>query len=135
MEPAERLQVTVFDTSVLVDALAGLRRSNATLMSVLERGEKLLLCTIVLYEWLRGPRSQAELAVQESLFPSDGALRFEAGDARLAASLYSQVRRARSREADIAIAACAIRNEAQLWTLNRADFADIPGLRLYDPKA
>jgi len=104
-------------------------------MSVLERGEKLLLCTIVLYEWLRGPRSQAELAVQESLFPSDGALKFDAGDARLAASLYNQVRRARSREADIAIAACAIRNEAQLWTLNRADFADILGLRLYDPKA
>jgi predicted nucleic acid-binding protein len=127
--------VTVFDTSVLVDALAGTRRSNATLMSVLARGEKLLLCTIVLYEWLRGPRSPAELAVQESLFPSDGALQFEAGDARLAASLYNQVRRARSREADIAIAACAIRHQAQLWTLNRADFADIPELRLFDPKA
>jgi predicted nucleic acid-binding protein len=135
VESAKRSKVTLFDTSVLVDALAGPRRSNAALMSVLAGGEKLLLCTMVLYEWLRGPRSPAELAVQESLFPSEGALRFEAEDARLAANLYNLVRRARSREADIAIAACAIRNEALLWTLNRADFADIPGIRLYDPKA
>jgi len=34
------------------------------------------------------------------------------------------------READIAIAACAIVREAELWTLNRADFRDIPNLRL-----
>jgi predicted nucleic acid-binding protein len=31
---------------------------------------------------------------------------------------------------DLAIAACAIRREAELWTLNGADFKDIPGLRL-----
>ena len=40
-----------------------------------------------------------------------------------------------SREIDIAIAACAIRHEAALWTLNTADFADIPGLRLYQAKS
>jgi predicted nucleic acid-binding protein len=32
---------------------------------------------------------------------------------------------------DLAIAACAIAREAELWTLNPADFEDIPGLRLY----
>ena len=30
----------------------------------------------------------------------------------------------------LAIAATAIAQNAALWTLNRADFADIPGLRL-----
>ena len=31
---------------------------------------------------------------------------------------------------DLAIAACAIAREVPLWTLNRKDFADIPGLML-----
>jgi predicted nucleic acid-binding protein len=57
-------------------------------------------------------------------------LPYESEDARISAEIYRSVRRARSREIDIAIAACAIRREAELWTLNRADFADIPGLRL-----
>lgn len=34
---------------------------------------------------------------------------------------------------DIAIAACAIVRDAELWTLNPADFRDIPGLRLAVP--
>ena len=48
----------------------------------------------------------------------------------MAARLYQQVRRARSREIDLAIAACAITREIPLWTLNRKDFDDIPGLVL-----
>jgi predicted nucleic acid-binding protein len=31
---------------------------------------------------------------------------------------------------DLAIAACALANGAAFWTLNRADFRDIAGLRL-----
>ena len=41
-----------------------------------------------------------------------------------------QVSRARSREMDLAIAACAITQDAALWTLNEEDFRDIPGLKL-----
>jgi predicted nucleic acid-binding protein len=100
---------------------------------LLEQGERLGLSTMVLYEWLRGPRLPVELAMQESLLPSEAALPFEAADARISAELYRSVRRARSREIDIAIAACAIRRDAELWTLNRADFADIPRLRLVRP--
>ena len=121
----------VFDTSLLVDALASPRRSLPDLMRALEQGEPLLLCSMVAYEWMRGPRISQELSVQESLFPTASALPFEAADAEIAARLYRTVRRARTREADIAIAACAIRHQARLWTLNKADFADIPGVRLY----
>ena len=71
-----------------------------------------------------------ELATQESLFPSEAAVPFGWQDAALSAKLYRSVLRARGREVDIAIAACAITHEAQLWTLNTADFEDIPGLRL-----
>lgn len=88
---------------------------------------------LVLYEWLRGPRLPQELRLQEVLFPSEAALPFEVADARISAELYRSAPRARGREVDLAIAACAIRREAELWTLNRADFADIPRLRLARP--
>jgi len=89
--------------------------------------------SLVLYEWLRGPRAVQELEIQEILFPTREALPFEPADARLSARLYRSVGRARTREFDLAIAACAIRREADLWTLNQVDFADIPGLRLWRP--
>jgi predicted nucleic acid-binding protein len=41
------------------------------------------------------------------------------------------LRRARGREIDVAIAACAIEHGATLWTLYPSDFRDIPGLSLY----
>ena len=121
------------DSSVLVDALTGSRRSAAALRRAVQEGERIQLPSLVLYEWLRGPRVPQELAAQEALFPSEAAVPFGWQDAALSATLYRSVRRARGREADIAIAACAITHEAQLWTLNTADFKDIPGLRLYSP--
>ena len=71
-----------------------------------------------------------ELSSQEALFPSDEAMPFGVAEAAMAARLYQQVRRARSREIDLAIAACAMVREIPLWTLNRGDFKDIPGLTL-----
>lgn len=124
----------LFDTSILVEALTGSQRSWPALLRVMDSDEQTALCTITLYEWLRGPRSLRELEAQEQLFPSDSALTFESVDARIAARLYRSVQRARAREADIAIAACAIRHGASLWTLNTNDFSDIPGLRLYQPQ-
>ena len=44
--------------------------------------------------------------------------------------LYRKIKRPRGRELDIAIAACAIAHQAQLWTLNPNDFKDIPNLKL-----
>jgi predicted nucleic acid-binding protein len=86
----------------------------------------------VLYEWLRGPRLPEELAHQEILLPGNAAFTFGIEEAALAADLYRRMARPRRREIDIAIAACAISNDAALWTLNRGDFSDIPGLILAD---
>jgi predicted nucleic acid-binding protein len=88
------------------------------------------LSTVVLYEWLRGPRTRAELALQEDLFPREQAAPFGPAEAAMAAQLYTHVKRSRGREADIAIAACAIVHGGALWTLNRDVFKDIPELRL-----
>src|SRR5579863_3222894 len=121
----------VLDTSVLIDSLTGPRRSAGALRAAIERGERLLLPALVLYEWLRGPRLAEELAAQEALLPSESALPFGPQEAVVSARLYRSARRARGREVDLAIAASAIVKEAALWTLNTADFAGIPGLRIW----
>jgi predicted nucleic acid-binding protein len=118
------------DTSALVDALTGPRRSASGLRAFLESGERIVFSTIVLYEWLRGPRRPEELAAQEALFPREGAVVFGAVEASLAARLYRSVRRPRGREIDLAVAACALAHGARLWTLNPEDFSDIPNLEL-----
>ena len=68
--------------------------------------------------------------IQQNLFPSESIVPFIAEEAAIAARLYRSVPRARGREIDLMIAASAIRHDAELWTLNVADFEDIPGLRL-----
>lgn len=118
------------DTSALVDALTGPRRSLDTMIRLTDEGHRLLLSAIVLYEWLRGPRTAAELAAQEELFPSESAVAFGPAEATLAARLYREIPRVRGREIDLAVAACALSHGAAIWTLNRADFRDVPGLRL-----
>ena len=118
------------DTSALVDALTGPRRSLDALITFTDQGHRLLVSTIVLYEWLRGPRTRAELATQEQLFPSETAVAFGTAEAALASQLYKRVPRARGREIDLAIAACAIAGGAGIWTLNPGDFRDVPDLRL-----
>ncbi len=120
------------DTSVLVDALTGPRRSAPALRRVLDRGERIAIATHVLYEWLRGPRREAELEHQEALLPAAEALPFGPREATLAAALYQTVRRARQREFDLGVAACALVSGAALWTLNAQDFRDIPGLDLFE---
>jgi predicted nucleic acid-binding protein len=122
------------DTSVLVDALTGHRRSLPSLRSLLEGPEPVSLSTIVLFEWLRGPRLKEEIAVQEALFPADNAIPFGFEEARIASRLYKVVRKPRGREADLAIAACALCDGASLWTLNSSDFNDLPALTLWRPE-
>ena len=120
----------LIDTSALIDSLTGPRRSSARLRSFLESGERMLLSSIVLYEWLRGPRLPEELLAQEALMPREKAVAFSEAEAAIAADLYRKLRSPRGREIDLAIAATAIARDASLWTLNVEDFDDVPGLRL-----
>ena len=120
------------DTSALVDALTGPRRQAARLRSLIEQGERITFCTLVLYEWVRGPRTREELTAQEALFPREATVPFGAAEAALAATWYRALPRARGRELDLAIAACAANHGARLWTLNREDFRDIPRLSLVE---
>jgi len=123
--------VILLDTSVLIDSLTGPRRTASALRRAIEKGERILIPSLVLYEWLRGPRLPEEVAAQETLFPSESAVPFGPAEAALSAKLYRSLRRPRGREIDLAIAACAISRESALWTLNGDDFKDIPNLRLW----
>ena len=122
--------MTVLDTSVLIDSLSGAKKSAGNLRALIEAGERIVIPSLVLYEWLRGPRLAAEIAAQEALFPSEAALAFGAREALLSAELYRTMKRPRGREMDLAIAAFALVRDADLWTLNKTDFSDIPHLRL-----
>lgn len=121
------------DTSVLIDALCGPRRSHAKLRAQIAIGHDVAISTIALYEWLRGPREYQELRTQDALMPADTAAPFAADASATAARIFREVKGTRRRGFDIAIAACAIEHGAALWTLNPRDFEDIPGLRLFRP--
>jgi predicted nucleic acid-binding protein len=121
------------DTSILIDALTGPRRSAGDLRELLASPEAVAISSIVLFEWLRGPRLEKETEAQEALFPSENTIPFAFVEARIASRLYKTVKRARGREADLAIASCALADDALFWTLNEEDFKDIPNLRLWKP--
>ncbi len=123
----------LLDTSVLIDSLSGPKRSAPALREAIELGQRIEVPSLVLYEWLRGPRVPEELSAQEALFPSAASVNFGPEEATLAAKLYRSVPRPRGREVDLAIASCAITWDAVLWTLNVDDFTGIPGLRMSRP--
>jgi predicted nucleic acid-binding protein len=132
LEPA-RAVIVHLDTSVLVDALSGPRRSFPALRRTVADGHVIALSALALYEWLRGPRTPDEVEDLEALLPAAEARAFGARESAAAAALYRALKRPRGRDMNIAIAACAIEHGARLWTLNPADFRDLPGLALYEP--
>ena len=123
------------DTSALVGALSEPGDAFDRLRATISDGHRVRLSTIVLYEWLRGPRTVQELRLQEGLFPRGQIVVFDAPAAATAAKLYSTLSRARGRAADLAIAACALVDDAALWTLNPQDFSDVPDLELLQESA
>lgn len=123
----------LLDTSVIVAAFSPPYMAEPALRQTITAGHKMVLTTLVLYEWRRGPRQDGEVEALELLFPTAQVLGFGALEAVRAAALCRQVKNPRRREFDIALAACAIEWECLLWTLNPADFRDIPGMRLYVP--
>jgi predicted nucleic acid-binding protein len=123
--------VIVLDTSVLVEALGGGGSLRGPFRRTIAAGHRMVVPSLVLYEWLRGPRVPEELQAQEAVLPSRDALSFGPAEAAIASRLHREVSRARGREIDLAIAACAISWGGALWTANPGDFEDVPELRLH----
>jgi predicted nucleic acid-binding protein len=121
----------LLDTSVLIEAFAVDGEVRERLRGAIEEGHRIAVPTLVLYEWLRGPRTPAELEAQSALFPNDQAIPFGPLEAAKAAELYGSVPKPRGREIDLAIAACALTWDASLWTLNVVAFEDVPDLEIW----
>src|SRR4051794_38185962 len=94
------------DTSVVIDAFSGKKPLAPRLRQLFERGERISLSALVLFEWRRGTRLSEQIDAQEALFPSVDAVPFGSSEAQVAADLYKKLKRPRGREIDIAIAAC-----------------------------
>jgi predicted nucleic acid-binding protein len=120
----------LLDTSLLVDAFSGNRRSAPALTEWLADGNRVAVSTLVLYEYWRGPRTPREIDDVQELLTTALVVEFGRKEAEQSAVIYRAVGRVRRRDMDIAIAACALEHGAALWTLNRRDFMDIPGLTL-----
>lgn len=118
------------DTSALVAALTGTRPAFGQLIALVSAEHRLAMSALVLCEWESEPRSAEALQVQRTIVPPDRIVAFGPEEAALAAALARSVAHPRGREIDLAVAACALVHDAALWTLNPADFDDIPGLRL-----
>jgi tRNA(fMet)-specific endonuclease VapC len=123
--------MTHLDTSALIEAIVAPGPLFVVLEHLVRSGEPVGLSAVVLFEWRRGRRTPAQLAVQERLFPAGSIVNFGEREAAEAAHLYRTMRRPRGREVDLMIAATAIVNGARLWTLNTRDFSNVPGLKLY----
>lgn len=98
----------ILDTTVLVTALTGPRSALPALTKAFERFVRVTVPTLVLYEWLRGPRHEADLAFQEELLPVADALEFGAEEAAEAGRVYRSIKNPRRRQVDIGIAAHAL---------------------------
>ncbi len=83
------------DTSVLVEGLGAGGSLREAMQETIAGGKRLVVPSLVLYEWLCGPRLEAELRAQEALFPAAEAIPFGPEEARLAAELYWRVKRSR----------------------------------------
>src|SRR5207244_9612866 len=80
--------MTHLDTSVLINAFSGAKSSAPALRQLLDRGERIFISTLVLFEWRRGPRIPEQIDAQEALFPSSEAIPFGSAEALLAADVY-----------------------------------------------
>ncbi len=118
------------DTNALV-ALPLWARAGHPAIERIANGEPAGVCATVWYEFLIGPVDPQELRLAHA-FVRGNIIAHDADDAELAARLFNACGRRRTLKTDALIAACAIRAQAQLLTLNVADFAPFKahGLRL-----
>ena len=66
---ADQESMIHLDTSVLIDALTGPKRSSPPLRELMEGPEAIAISSIVLFEWLRGPRDRKRNRSSGSVVP------------------------------------------------------------------
>ena len=108
------------DTSFMIRALEPDSEADRKLRVWLHRYEPLAMSAIAWAEFLCGPIEPAQIELTARIVPSR--VPFEEDDARIAAGLFNASGRRRGSLTDCMIAASAVRMNAKLATVNRADF-------------
>lgn len=115
------MAVIHLDTNYLISLATRQSPLAAKVRLWLEAGDDLAVSAITWSEFLNGPVTSAQRALVEQLIGGRVAA-FDATSAQLSSHLFNATGRKRSLRFDCLIAACAMRHDARLATLNVADF-------------
>jgi predicted nucleic acid-binding protein len=118
------------DTDFLVYALSQSGPERRRLVELSESTAEIQVCSVVWYEFSRGPRTPQQLAVARSFFFEDGIIPLSEEVATKAAEIFRQLGSPRKRTADIVIGVTAAQMKALLLTRNTHDFDGIPDLAI-----
>ena len=116
------------DTDFFVYAISRAGPERARLRALTTEGADVRMSAVAWYEFARGERSPAQIAVALDVLAADGVVPFDAALASLAADTFRRLGRPRKRGQDIAIGVTAVASGATLLTRNAADFRGIDGL-------
>ena len=116
------------DTDFFVHAIARAGPERARLRALTAEGADVRMSAIAWYEFARGERTPAQIAVALDVLAADGIVPFDAALASLAADAFRRLGRPRKRGQDIAIGVAAVAAGATLLTRNVRDFRGIDGL-------
>jgi len=119
----------LLDTNILIEIF----RDNVVIADIVDSMEDIAVCDVVRAELFYGARNKSELHKISAELEELTVLSFSQQISELAVNLVKTYCLSHKLEfADALIAATAIHNEVELFTLNRKDFVYIPNLKLYD---
>ena len=121
----------LLDTNILIE----IYRDNVNIISIVESIQEIAVCDVVRAELFYGARNKRELLEISVDLEGLTVLPLLPQISEMAVNLVKTYCLSHKLEfADALIAATAILHNAELFTLNRKDFAYIPNLKLYEPK-
>ena len=123
----------LIDTNIFIEFY----RNNTAICEILERidPQEIVVSDVVCAELYFGTRNKQELANTISDMEKLSILTVSSKISKLAVDLVKQYCLSHKLKLpDAQIAATALLYNAELFTLNRKDFAYIPNLKLYEPK-
>ena len=124
--------MTLLDTNIFIE----IYRDNANIASIVDNMQELSVCDVVRAELFYGARNKSDLQAISADLEGLTILPLLPQISEMAVNLVKTYCLSHKLEfADALIAATAIIHNAELFTLNKKDFAFIPNLKLYKPPA
>ncbi len=127
--------MVILDTNIIIDHLRSSAHRKTKLMELVEKHPKISLClSLISVQELYEGKSTLKVENEKDLLATISPLKllpYTYDIAKLAGSLARDLTRP-IELADAGIAATAILNNAQLYTLNKKDFQGIPDLELFE---